>query len=658
MEPLSDDDPRRIGRYDLLGRIGAGGMGRVYLGRSASGRQVAIKVIHHTLVESPEFRTRFAREIAAARAVGGFYTAAVVDADPDAEQPWLATEYVPGPSLDQAVREHGPLSGDPLRVLAVGLAEALAAIHAAGVVHRDFKPSNVVLAADGPRVIDFGIARAFDATALTSAQQILGTPGFMAPEQLQDGTVTAAADVFCLGMTLAYASTGRPPFGTGGLLELSYRVVNNEPDLDGVPTALAGVVESCLAKDPARRPGIRQVLDALTGTSPGPAPMPIHPPVSIQPPVPVPVPVPVPATMSGYLPTPNSPTNGTPPSGPKRSAVPMVVSSMAVLAIAAGVGIWYLSSGNKDPDTSSVSGAPTTHSTGTSTSLLPDSQTPATSPASPSTSPSSSAPSQIVVGSLNFPESALLAEIYAQALTAKGLTVTKKLNLGAREVAYNALRSGMVSVIPEYNGALLAYLQPGATAKTTDDIDAAVIAKLPAELELLNAAPAQDNDSLVVTQTTASKFGLAAIADLASQAPQLVLGGAPDFQTRPSGLPALQGAYGLHFKSFQSLDYGGPISVSALNQGRVQVVDLFTSDPAIVQNHLVVLADGKNVFGSQNVIPLAVKSALPQAGADALNAVSAKLTTAELGQLNEQVSVENKAPADVAHAWLVKSGLA
>ncbi|MFC1415186.1 serine/threonine protein kinase [Streptacidiphilus cavernicola] len=263
MQALESGDPQQVGGYRLLARLGAGGMGRVYLARSRGGRRVALKVIRAELADDPDFRARFAREVASARAVGGAFTVAVLDADAQAETPWLATEYVAGPALSQAVREHGPLPVESVRALAAGLAEALVAIHRAGVVHRDLKPSNVLLAADGPRVIDFGISRAVEATELTRTGVIVGSPGFMSPEQIEGSPVTPATDVFSLGAVLAYAASGAGPFGEGATPSLLYRVVHSEPRLEAVPEELRGLVGACLAKDPSARPGPGALLDRL-----------------------------------------------------------------------------------------------------------------------------------------------------------------------------------------------------------------------------------------------------------------------------------------------------------------------------------------------------------------------------------------------------------
>ncbi|WP_285567416.1 WD40 repeat domain-containing serine/threonine protein kinase [Actinoallomurus iriomotensis] len=250
-----------MGTYRLLGRLGGGGMGQVFLGRSRGGRLVAVKVVRPELADDAGFRRRFAEEVAAARRAGGFYTAQVVDADPAADPPWLVTAFISGPSLQQAVQTFGPLPAHAVGVLGAGLAEGLTAIHAAGLVHRDLKPANIVIAADGPRVIDFGIARALDATHASTA--VVGTPGFMSPEQARGIQVGPASDVFALGSVLTFAATGRGPFGTGTVEGIVYRVVHDDPDLSGIPAHLTEMIAACLAKDPARRPGLPLILDRL-----------------------------------------------------------------------------------------------------------------------------------------------------------------------------------------------------------------------------------------------------------------------------------------------------------------------------------------------------------------------------------------------------------
>jgi serine/threonine protein kinase len=266
VKPLQSGDPQRVGRYQLQGRLGAGGMGQVFLGQSPGGRLVAVKLIHAELAADPEFRARFAREVAAARQVSGIFTAAVVDADPDAPHPWLVTAYVPGPSLADAVDSQGPLPLTSVLTLAAGLAEGLGAIHAEGMVHRDLKPSNVLLASDGPRIIDFGISRAADATALTRANLVIGSPGFMSPEQALGQEVGPASDIFSLGAVLVFAATGEGPFGEGTVTALLYRVAHDPPVTDRLPGRIRSLVKRCLAKDPRLRPTTDEILAELGTT--------------------------------------------------------------------------------------------------------------------------------------------------------------------------------------------------------------------------------------------------------------------------------------------------------------------------------------------------------------------------------------------------------
>ncbi|MGW6979987.1 serine/threonine-protein kinase [Streptomyces sp. NPDC054932] len=267
MQPLEAGEPRTIGAYRLLGRLGAGGMGRVYLGRSAGGRTVAVKIVHPHFATDEEFRARFRREVEAARRVGGEWTAPVLDADPGAAVPWVATGYVAGPSLDRALAGHGPLPEASVRAIGAGLARALVAVHGLGLVHRDVKPSNVMLTLDGPRLIDFGIARATDGTAsLTSTGVSVGSPGYMSPEQILGKGITGAADVFSLGAVMAFAATGRPPFTGDNSATLLYKVVHEPPELGALPAGeLRELIEACLAKTAADRPAPEAVAAALGG---------------------------------------------------------------------------------------------------------------------------------------------------------------------------------------------------------------------------------------------------------------------------------------------------------------------------------------------------------------------------------------------------------
>ncbi|MGC9381837.1 ABC transporter substrate-binding protein [Streptomyces sp. MH13] len=266
----------------------------------------------------------------------------------------------------------------------------------------------------------------------------------------------------------------------------------------------------------------------------------------------------------------------------------------------------------------------------------------------------------VVVGSNNFAESTLLADIYGEALKAKGLKVTYQHNIGSRETTYGLMKNGSVTVLPEYNGSLLAYLDPDAEQKSTEAVNTAAKAKLDKKLTLLNPSPAENKDSVSVNAETAKKYGLTAestLADLKDIAPDLVIGGSPEFQTRQQGLKGLESVYGLKFESFKALDAGGPLTQSALTKNTVQAADIFTTDPTIVKEKFVVLKDPENLFGYANVTPLVRKEGLPQEGVDALNAVSAKLDTETLLDLDAQVQLDKKDPLDVAKEWLESAGL-
>ncbi|HWM35574.1 MAG TPA: serine/threonine-protein kinase, partial [Streptomyces sp.] len=281
MAQLAADDPHSVGGYRLLSRLGAGGMGSVYLARSEGGRTVAVKLIKAELAAEPEFRSRFRLEVEAARRVGARWTAPVLDADTEAETPWVATGYIAGPSLEQVISSrmqsgNGPLPEESVRTLAYGLASALLDIHGAGVVHRDLKPSNVLVTIDGPRVIDFGIVRALDAlpdSTMTNTGVVVGSPSYMSPEQIRAQQVTPASDVFCMGSVLAYAATGRTPFGGegGGMHAVMFRIAAEDPDLEGIEEPLRELIASCLAKEPEERPAPEDVIAGVQPISSGTA---------------------------------------------------------------------------------------------------------------------------------------------------------------------------------------------------------------------------------------------------------------------------------------------------------------------------------------------------------------------------------------------------
>ncbi|MFI6150795.1 serine/threonine-protein kinase [Streptomyces sp. NPDC051109] len=304
MEQLKAGDPAAVGPYRITARLGAGGMGQVYLGESRSGRRVAVKVVRPEIASDPGFRARFRREVEAAKAVGGFWTATVVDADPEAETPWVASDYIPATDLAERVRQSGPLAEDAVWRLGAGMAEALHSVHRAGLVHRDLKPANVLLTENGPRLIDFGIAKALNgATALTGTGVAIGTAGSMSPEQARGGSVGTASDIFSLGTVLCFAATGRMPFGEGSAAELIYRVVHEMPNLERVPEGLRALLGTCLDKRPERRPSAEEVLAALIG---GGA-VTVAPSEAVTPS----------ATIAEYPPPP-------PPGGPRQPAAPAV----------------------------------------------------------------------------------------------------------------------------------------------------------------------------------------------------------------------------------------------------------------------------------------------------------------------------------------------
>ncbi|OUC89809.1 serine/threonine-protein kinase, partial [Streptosporangium minutum] len=267
VQPLSAEDPQRLGPFELTGRLGEGGQGVVYLGQGPAGEQVAVKLLHHGLASDPDARTRFLREVSVAQRVARFCTAPVLHADLAGSQPYIVSEYVPGLSLRQLVDKEGPRRGAALERLAISTATALSAIHRAGILHRDFKPANVLMGPEGPVVIDFGIARALDSPGMTATGMAMGTPSYLAPEQLSEGEVTAAADVFAWGVTMVFAATGRPAFGADSIAVVMNRILTMEPELGGLEGQLRLLVAACLSKDPSRRPTAEELVSHLMGAT-------------------------------------------------------------------------------------------------------------------------------------------------------------------------------------------------------------------------------------------------------------------------------------------------------------------------------------------------------------------------------------------------------
>lgn len=366
MDALRASDPARIGAYVLLARLGAGGMGQVYLGRSPGGRLVAVKVVREEITGHPEALARFRREAETVRAVRSAYTANLIDAGLDAAPYWIATEYVVGPTLARAVRERGPFpAGTCLRLIAA-MAEGLASVHAYGVTHRDLKPQNVLLASQGPQLIDFGIARGVEQTALTQDGQSPGTPGYTAPEVLVRNEVGDAADIFALGATVAYAATGRAPFGGGDGAAVSYRAVHEEIDTAGVEPGLAALIRECVAKDPARRPDPAELIRRCavdTALVDDPVYQPLIAMAAVVPDTPQRRPPPAPSIHD--LPTqgPTDPTGTTAPAGPFRRGTPWLVATAvgAVIGISVATAVWLLpggGGGGGEGDDETAGGAP------------------------------------------------------------------------------------------------------------------------------------------------------------------------------------------------------------------------------------------------------------------------------------------------------------
>ena len=367
--PLGPGDPARVGPYALLGRLGAGGMGTVYLGRGGDGEQVAVKVLRPELAGDPSFLRMFRHEVAAARRVVGFCTARVIDAELSGPLPYLVTEYVDGVRLDRAIAASGRLPATDLAGLAVGMAAALTAIHGAGVVHRDLKPSNVLLSYFGPKVIDFGIARALDASAASTATgRLMGSPGWMAPEQFAQVPVTAAVDIFVWGSLVAFAGTGRRPFGQGTVVEIVYRIRHEPPDLGGLEGRLRELVEGCMDKDPERRPSARTLLLELLGDHADPDPQAAATQLLQRSWSPPPAADPVPAPAAVAAPAPAAPSPPSRPGRPRRRRAVWRLVLLGVVAGAAALAVTTLDPLDRSPagDPGPATVAPTGPATATS----------------------------------------------------------------------------------------------------------------------------------------------------------------------------------------------------------------------------------------------------------------------------------------------------
>ena len=457
--PLQQTDPAWVGRYRLVARLGAGGMGVVYLAETRDGQPVAVKVLRPELADNPEFRTRFGREVTALTRIQGMCTVRVIEADTEAPKPFLVTEYADGPSLSEYVDAHGALDHGMLYGLATGLAEALTAIHAAGIVHRDLKPSNVLLTAAGPKVIDFGIAQALDTTSLTRTGITVGSAGFMAPEQIM-GRAGIAADIFTWAVTVAFAAGGRPPFGTGASDAIMYRIVHAAPDISAVPPDLRPLVEAALAKDPQARPTAPRLLAQLTNTQPtgagaryenptqivlaqtwhAPATGPVAPPSGPTGPA-------GPGTAGPGL------TGSGPRSSRRRGVLLPVVLTLAFLLAAGGTALGL-----------ALAGKPASHAASGGTTAPASSPAPATTATTPttpaaSTSPPSTPASTPPTTPASTPASTVPASL--PLLTVGGYTGMKP-----TEIAYSGDATNVVTKI-----AWSSWTAAGASGAGTSDID-------------------------------------------------------------------------------------------------------------------------------------------------------------------------------------------
>jgi eukaryotic-like serine/threonine-protein kinase len=458
--PLQPADPARIGRYRLVARLGAGGMGVVYLAEAGDGQPVAVKVLRPELADNPEFRTRFGREVTTLTRVQGVCTVRVIEADTQAPKPFLVTEYADGPSLAEYVDAHGPLDPGMLYGLATGLAEALAAIHAAGIVHRDLKPSNVLLTARGPKVIDFGIAQALDTTSLTRTGITVGSAGFMAPEQIT-GRAGTAADVFTWAVTVAFAAAARAPFGTGASDAIMYRIMHAAPDISAVPPDLRPLAEAALAKDPQARPTAAQLLAQLTGTAAqyeNPTQTVLaqtwHPPAT-RPTAPAPGPIAPAPGPARPAPGPVGPAGPTAPRPARRRAALLpVVLTLAFLLAAGGTALGLALAGKHHND-QAASG-----STGTSSSPAQGATTANSAATTPATSTSTTAPASTSASTApSTPVSAVPPQL--PVLTVGGYTGMKP-----TEIAYSGDSTNVVTAITWSS-----WTAAGASGQGTSDID-------------------------------------------------------------------------------------------------------------------------------------------------------------------------------------------
>ena len=467
--PLRETDPPRVGSYQLLARLGAGGMGVVYLASGQDGRPVALKVLRPEMADDAEFRTRFSREVTALTRVRGVCTVRVLDADTTSARPFLVTEYAEGPSLAEYVDSRGPMDPQMLYGLATGLAEALTAIHAAGIVHRDLKPSNVLLTAGGPKVIDFGIAQMLDATAVTRAGMTVGSAGYMAPEQIM-GRAGTAADIFSWAVTIAYAASGQSPFGTGTSEVILYRILHETPDIAAVPAALHAQVAAAIDKDPHARPTAPELLSQLTRTAALPSAGSGNPTQTVLAQTWHPA-GPPPATPSWGAPPPDTrppdtrPPDTGPPDTPRRAGMRRPVLLTLVLAVAillgaGGAALAFALSGNQSNSHNNASGGASHSPTAPATSAVTNRSAAASSPATSSSSTTSTtSPSQAASST---PASSSSAAVPV-------LAVGSYSGMRPTEIAYSGDATNVVTGLTWSS-----WTATGATGTGTSDIDSCV----------------------------------------------------------------------------------------------------------------------------------------------------------------------------------------